>query len=92
MELAQNINWSPEHIKEGRFGNWLEGARLVNLKMRFWRQSPIWRCKCGEMKVFDQLRTWKSERGKITDIHKHIVDKITFPVREVGEMNACRMF
>lgn len=90
LELAQNINWSPEHIKEGRFGNWLEGARDWSIsRQRFWASvMPIWRCKCGEIKVFGSVADLEKASGeKITDIHKHIVDKITFPCEKCeGEM------
>ncbi|MFA5048204.1 MAG: class I tRNA ligase family protein [Patescibacteria group bacterium] len=53
LELAQGINWSPNHIKEGRFGKWLEGARDWSIsRQRFWASViPIWQCGCGEMKV-----------------------------------------
>ena len=38
LKNAQNINWFPEHIKEGRFGNWLEGARDWSIsRQRFGR-------------------------------------------------------
>ena len=53
IALAQDINWSPSHIKEGRFGKWLEGARDWSIsRQRFWASViPIWQCGCGEMKV-----------------------------------------
>lgn len=82
IELAEDINWSPTHIKKGRFGNWLSGARDWSIsRQRFWASvMPIWKCgKCGEIKVIgsvDELEKLSGE--KITDIHKHIVDKITF--------------
>lgn len=79
LELAKNIHWSPEHIKEGRFGNWLEGARDWSIsRQRFWASViPIWRCECGELKVFGSVSELEKEVGQeITDIHKHIMDKI----------------
>ncbi|MFH1254869.1 MAG: isoleucine--tRNA ligase [bacterium] len=81
LELAKEINWSPSHIKQGRFGNWLEGARDWSVsRQRFWASViPIWRCSCGEMKVFGSVAELEKISGeKITDLHKHIVDKITF--------------
>ncbi|MDQ1284310.1 MAG: isoleucyl-tRNA synthetase [Patescibacteria group bacterium] len=81
LELAEDINWSPAHIKNGRWGNWLEGARDWSIsRQRFWASvMPIWRCDCGEMKVFGSVSELEELSGeKITDIHKHIVDKITF--------------
>jgi len=81
LETAKEINWSPAHIKEGRFGNWLNGARDWSIsRQRFWASvMPIWRCECGEVKVFGSVADLEKASGeKVTDLHKHIVDKITF--------------
>ncbi len=90
LELAQKINWSPEHIKAGRFGNWLEGARDWSIsRQRFWASvMPIWRCGCGETKVFGSVAELEKVSGeKITDLHKHIVDKIVLKCEKCsGEM------
>lgn len=82
LKTAKNINWSPEHIKEGRFGNWLEGARDWSIsRQRFWASViPIWQCECGETKIFGSVAELEKESGeKISDLHKHIVDKIEVP-------------
>lgn len=82
LKLAKKINWSPAHMKEGRFGNWLEGARDWSIsRQRFWASViPIWRCDCGEIEVFGSVKELEEASGqKITDIHKHIVDEVTFP-------------
>ncbi len=52
---AKDINWSPAYIKDGRFGNWLEGARDWSIsRQRFWASViPIWKCE-GESKVESQ--------------------------------------
>ncbi len=82
LENAKDINWTPKHIKEGRFGNWLEGARDWSIsRQRFWASvMPIWVCdKCGEKKVFGSVAELEKISGeKINDLHKHIVDKVTF--------------
>ena len=81
LELAKDINWSPKHIKEGRFGNWLEGARDWSIsRQRYWASvMPIWKCSCGEMRVFGSIKKLEEASGeKVTDLHKHVVDKITF--------------
>jgi len=81
LKQAKKINWMPEHLKEGRFGNWLEGARDWSIsRQRYWASvMPIWKCECGEMKVFGSVKELEEISGeKINDIHKHIVDKITF--------------
>ncbi|MBI2459887.1 MAG: isoleucine--tRNA ligase [Parcubacteria group bacterium] len=82
LELAQKVNWFPAHIKEGRFGNWLAGARDWSIsRQRFWASvMPIWQCACGETKVFGSAAELEKASGeKITDLHKHIIDKIIFP-------------
>ncbi len=82
LREAKNINWSPDYLKEGRFGNWLEGARDWSIsRQRFWASAmPIWECACGERKVFGSVKELEDVSGeKIEDIHKDVVDKIEFP-------------
>src|SRR3989339_568710 len=82
LKTAENINWSPNHIKEGRWGNWLKGARDWSIsRQRFWASAiPIWECSCGEIKVIGSVKELENLSGKkITDIHKDTVDKIQFP-------------
>lgn len=82
LPLAEKINWSPEHIKEGRFGKWLDGARDWSIsRQRFWASvMPVWRCACGETRAFGSVAELEEASGqKITDLHKHIIDKITIP-------------
>ena len=81
LELAEDINWSPPHIKEGRWGNWLKGARDWSIsRQRFWASvMPIWECECGELKVVGSVKELEELSGeKVNDLHKHVVDKITF--------------
>jgi len=91
LELAKDINWTPKHIKEGRFGKWLEGARDWSIsRQRFWASViPIWKCdKCDEMEVFGSIADLeKRSGGKVTDLHKHIVDKIKFSCKCGGTMS-----
>ncbi len=58
----QTITWVPAHVKEGRFGKWLAGARDWAIsRSRFWGAPlPVWRCDpsaggCGELKVIGTL-------------------------------------
>ena len=83
LKNAEAINWSPEHIKQGRFGKWLEGARDWSIsRQRFWASViPVWRCEaCKKQKVFGSASELEEASGKkIDDLHKHIVDEITVP-------------
>lgn len=81
LRLAKDINWSPKHMKEGRFGKWLEGARDWSIsRQRYWASViPIWKCGCGEIKVIGSVKVLEDlSSQKITDIHKDKVDQITF--------------
>lgn len=91
LSLAEEINWSPKHIKEGRFGKWLEGARDWSIsRQRFWASAmPIWKCdECGELHVVGSVGELEElSSQKIEDIHKDVVDKITFKCEKCnGEM------
>lgn len=89
LELAKEINWSPEHIKEGRFGKWLEGARDWSIsRQRFWASViPIWKCACGEMRVYGEVAALERDSGKkVTDLHKHIIDEIEVPCKCGGSL------
>ncbi|MBI2409414.1 isoleucine--tRNA ligase [Candidatus Kaiserbacteria bacterium] len=81
LKNAKNITWSPAHIKEGRFGNWLAGARDWSIsRQRFWASViPIWRCDaCKKTRVFGSIAELEAASGqKVTDLHKHIVDEIS---------------
>ncbi|MEK7523538.1 MAG: class I tRNA ligase family protein, partial [Patescibacteria group bacterium] len=52
------IHWTPEHIKEGRFGKWLENAKDWNIsRNRFWGcPIPIWHCECGGQRCLGSLK------------------------------------
>ena len=87
LELAKDIHWSPEHIKEGRFGKWLEGARDWSIsRQRYWASvMPIWKCECGEIQVFGSIADLETASGqKVDDLHKHVVDEISVPCTKCG--------
>lgn len=87
VKNAQKINWSPDYIKEGRFGNWLEGARDWSIsRQRFWASAmPIWECTCGARQVIGGVAELEGRTGQtITDIHKDKVDLLTFKCDKCG--------
>lgn len=88
LKRAKDINWVPRHVKKGRFGKWLEGVKDWSIsRQRFWGSViPIWVChKCGEKKVIGSIKELEKLSGKkITDLHKHFVDKIEFECEKCG--------
>lgn len=90
LKDAKYINWIPDHIKNGRFGKWLEGARDWSIsRQRFWGSViPLWVCdKCNEYKVFGSIEELKEASGvKVDDLHKHVVDKVEFDCKCGGKM------
>lgn len=89
IQLAKNIHWQPAHLKEGRFGKWLEGARDWAIsRQRFWGSViPIWECECGEIRVFGSIAELQQASGvHITDLHKHIIDSVVIPCNKCQGM------
>jgi isoleucyl-tRNA synthetase len=99
IQANQQIHWYPEHIKNGRFGKWLEGARDWAIsRNRYWGNPiPVWKCdKTGKaicVGSLDELEKLSGVRPK--DLHKHYVDDITWPspwggtMRRVPEVLDC---
>jgi isoleucyl-tRNA synthetase len=86
--LAANrqIRWVPEHLRDGRFGRWLEGARDWAIsRNRYWGAPlPIWRSEDGEEVVcIGSIAELEEGCGqRVTDLHKHCVDALTIPSRQ----------
>ncbi len=79
----EEVNWIPDHIKHGRFGKWLEGAREWAIsRNRFWGNPiPVWKCDGSDyIEVIGSVAELEAKCGKkVEDLHKHYVDDLTWP-------------
>ncbi|MDR0639742.1 MAG: isoleucine--tRNA ligase [Spirochaetaceae bacterium] len=99
IDANQEIYWVPGHIKDGRFGKWLEGARDWAIsRNRYWGNPlPIWKCPdCGKTICVGSRAELKERSGvELTDLHKQFVDEVTIPcecgstMRRIPEVLDC---
>ncbi|MGN0326419.1 MAG: isoleucine--tRNA ligase [Lachnospiraceae bacterium] len=91
--IANNnkINWIPESIGKGRFGDWLENLQDWAIsRNRYWGTPlNIWECECGHMHSVGSRQelaelSGNPENAKV-ELHRPYIDAVTFPCPKCGK-------
>ncbi len=89
LAINEEVDWYPDHIKHGRYGDWLENnVDWALSRERYWGTPlPIWRCPEGHDTAIGSLTELSEQAGRdVTDIdpHRPAIDEVTFACRECG--------
>ena len=90
--LAENetIGWRPEHVKQGRFGKWLEGnVDWALSRERYWGTPlPVWECEetdCAQRSCIGSLAELRERGGEIPeDLHRPYIDDVVLDCEACG--------
>lgn len=86
----RTVNWLPDNIKEGRFGNFLENVIDWGLsRERYWGTPlPIWECECGHRHVIGsiaELKEMSNDCPENIELHKPFIDAVHIKCPECGK-------
>ena len=85
------INWIPESIGKGRFGDWLENVQDWGIsRNRYWGTPlNIWECSCGHMESIGSRRELAEKSGRPEteniELHRPYIDEVTIPCPKCGK-------
>jgi isoleucyl-tRNA synthetase len=90
LAVNESVNWYPDHIKHGRYGDWLENnVDWALSRERYWGTPlPVWRCAERHVTVVGSLRELSDlAGGDVTgvDPHRPQIDDVTLPCPRCGE-------